>query len=139
MEQIQIAALILIVAGAAIPAMCIIKMHMIKNFKKNAVITKAIINNTEKRFGLKGSVYYLLFIQYKDNAGNIFYGQSIGTKKNIAGTTISIMYKTTNPANFKTDFGKYLPWLLGFSLAFFGLLVWFAYWLLHQHYIVRPQ
>jgi hypothetical protein len=139
MDRIQITALILILAGTAIPLMCIIKMYMINSFKKNAVITKAIINQTEKRRGMKGAVYYMLAIQYKDHAGNIFTGLAIGAKKHIPGSTIPIMYKTSNPAKYKTDFGKYLPWLLGFSLLFLGLLIWFAYWLLNIEYTVRPE
>jgi hypothetical protein len=134
MDKIQTAALILILVGALLPALCIIKMQMIKKFKKNATVTKAIINNTEKRIGYKGAVYYMLAIQYKDNAGNIFKSHAIGAKKNIPGSTITIMYKTNNPASFKTDFGKHLPWVLGFSLILFGFLLWLACTLLNYDY-----
>lgn len=134
MDSIQIAALILILAGAAVPAMCIVKMLMVKKFKKNAVITQAIINNAERRRGYKNAVYYMLYIQYKDYAGNIFKGHAIGAKKNIPGSTIPVMYSTTNPAKYKTDFGKYLPWLLGFSMIFLLLIICFCYWLLNSGY-----
>ncbi len=139
MDRIQIAALILILAGVLIPAMCIIKMYMINSFKKTAAITTALITHSEKRTGMKGSVYYMLAIQYKDHAGNVFTGSAIGAKKHIPGTTIPIMYKTSDPVKYKTDFGKYLPWLLGFSLLLLGLLIWFAYWLLNIEYTVRPD
>jgi hypothetical protein len=139
MNRIEIAALILIAAGALIPVLCIIKMLLIKRFKKNAVLTTAVITHSERRTGMKNSVYYMLAIQYKDAAGNIFTGSAVGAKKNVPGTTIPIMYASTDPANFKTDFGKYLPWLLGFSLIFLGLLIWFSYWLLHNTYMVKPQ
>lgn len=114
-------------------------MLLIKKFLKNAVLTTAFITHSERRTGLKNAVYYMLAIQYKDAAGNIFKGQAIGAKKNIPGCTVPIMYKTTDPANFKTDFGKYLPWLLGFSLILLGLIFWFSYWLLHNTYMVKPQ
>jgi hypothetical protein len=139
MNRMEIAALVLTITGALIPVMCVIKMLLIKNFRRNGVVTTAIVTHSERRTGLKNAVYYMLAIQYKDEAGNIFTGQAIGAKKNIAGTTVPIMYKITDPANFKTDFGKYLPWLLGFSLLFLGLLIWFSYWLLHNTYIVKPQ
>lgn len=134
MDSIQITVLILILAGTLLPVICIVKMLMIKKFKQNAVITKAIINNAERRRGYKNAVYYMLYIQYKDYAGNIFKGQAIGAKKNIPGSTITIMYQTTNPANYKTDFGKWLPWVLGFSIIFLGLIIWLCYWLLNSGY-----
>lgn len=81
----------------------------------------------------------MLAIQYKDYAGHIFTGSAVGAKKNIPGTTIPIMYNTADPVKYKTDFGKYLPWLLGFSLLFFALLIWLCYWLLTIKYIVRPE
>jgi hypothetical protein len=34
MDKMQIAVLILILLGALLPTMCVIKMQMIKNFKK---------------------------------------------------------------------------------------------------------
>lgn len=139
MDRMQIAVLILFVAGALIPALCIIKMWMIKTFKKNAAITTATITRSEKRTGMKGAVYYMLSVQYKDSAGRVFTGSAVGAKKNIPGTTIPIMYNTTDPTKYKTDFGKYLPWLLGFSLIFFGLIIWFCYWLLSLEYTVRPD
>lgn len=139
MNRIEIAALVLILAGLLMPVLCIVKMLMIKKFKKNAVITTAIITNSERRTGIKNAVYYLLAIQYKDASGNIFTGQAVGAKKNIPGTTVQIMYKINDPANFKTDFGKYLPWLLVFSLLFLGLLIWFSYWLLNTAYTVQPE
>lgn len=139
MNSIEIVVLILIAAGAVIPVMCVIKMLLIKNFKKNAVLTTAVITHSERRTGLKNAVYYMLAIKYKDAAGNIFAGQAIGAKKNIAGTSIPVMYKTTDPSKFKTDFGKYLPWLLGFSLILLGLLIWFSCWLLDNTYMVKPQ
>lgn len=139
MDRIQIAALIFVLAGALMPTLCIIKMQMIKRFKRDAVQTTALITHSERRTGLKGSVYYLLHIEYKDNAGNVFKGWAIGSKKNTPGGTVPVMYKAANPAKYKTDFGRYLPWVLGFSLIFLCLLVWFSYWLLHIEYTVRPE
>jgi len=49
MNSIQIAALILIVCGVALPVMCVIKMYLIEKFKKKAIFTEAVITNTEKR------------------------------------------------------------------------------------------
>ena len=114
-------------------------MLLIKRFKKNAVLTTAVITRSEKRTGLKNAVYYMLAIQYKDAAGNIFTGQAVGAKRNVPGTSIPIMYASADPAKFKSDFGKYLPWLLVFSLLFLGLLIWFSYWLLHTAYSMQPQ
>ena len=139
MDRMQIAVLILIIAGALMPAMCIIKMQMIKAFKKNAVITTATITRSEKRIGMKGAVYYMLSVQYKDYAGRVFTGSAVGSKKSIPGNTVPIMYKTADPTKYKTDFGKYLAGLLVFSLIFFGLIIWFCYWLLTTTYTVQPD
>ena len=139
MDRMQIAVLVLIIAGALTPAMCLIKMWMIKAFKKNAVITTATVTRSEKRSGMKGAVYYMLSIQYKDYAGRVFTASAIGAKKNIPGTTVPIMYKKDDSTKYKTDFGKYLPWWLGFSLIFFGVIIWFCYWLLTTTYTVRPD
>jgi hypothetical protein len=65
----------------------------------------------------------MLAIQYKDDAGRVFTGMAVGAKKNIPGTTVPIMYNTADPSKYKTDFRKYLPWLLGFSLIFLALLI----------------
>jgi len=138
MDRIQIVVLILVVSGSLIPAMCMIKMRMIRRFKQNAVITPAIITHSEKRIGMKGSVYYILFIKYNDESGRSFTGSALGSKKNIPGTTVPVMYNINDPTKYKTDFGKYLPWLLGFSIIFLVAIIWFCYWLLHSGYTVDP-
>ncbi|MBC7888200.1 MAG: hypothetical protein H7Z13_09930 [Ferruginibacter sp.] len=138
MDRLDIAVLILIVAGTLMPLFCIIKMQMIKKFLKNAAITPAVVTHAEKRTGLKGAVYYLLAIEYKDNSGRLFNGSAIGAKKNAPGTTVPVMYNVDDPTKYKTDFGKYLPWLLGFSLIFLAGILWFSYWLLNLNYTVRP-
>jgi len=130
MDGIQILALILVLAGAAIPGMFVVKLRRIKKFQSKAMNTTAIVTHSEKRMGLKGSVYYLIFIDYKDITGKVFSGHLIKTKNRAPGTAIPVMYIPADPAKYNTDFGKLLPWLIGISVMFFFLLLWCSYRLL---------
>lgn len=114
--------------------MCVVKMYRLKRFMKNAITTSALIRSVEKRSGYR-SYYYLLTIQYGDLTGKIFTGVAIvASKKHKVGDFIPLMYSADNPAKYKTDFGKWVPWFLAFSLIFLGLIIWFCYWLLHLEY-----
>lgn len=141
MDPIQIAALIFLLCGLALPATCIIKMHLIKKFKQKAIVTEAVIINTEKRRGYKSGVYYILSLQYKVlDTGTVFNNASaICGKNHKPGDTIPLMYLTNNPAKYRTDFGKRLSWILGFSIIFLGPMIWLSYWLLNSgYYEVKP-
>ena len=139
MNGIEIAALVLISISLVLPVLCVIKIYRLRKFKKNAVVTNAMIRTIEKRTGIRGSVYYILAVQYGDIMGKIFTGSAVTTKKYKIGDFIPLMYLTDNPAKFKTDFGKWLPWMLAFSVVFLGLIIWFCYWLLHIEYTVSPR
>lgn len=134
----QLIALILIVCSLAVPVICLIKMYMIKKFKQNAIVTEAVITNTEKRWGYKGgAAYYIFSLQYKVlQTGALFTeARAISRKYLKPGDRIPLMYLADNPAQYKTDFSKKIYWVFGFSLIFLGLIIWFCYWLLNiKHY-----
>jgi hypothetical protein len=138
MDRIEIVVLILISISLVLPVLCIVKMRRLKEFKKTAIVTSALIRSVERRSGYK-SVYYLLTVQYGDLTGKIFMGSAVvASKKHKPGDFVPLMYLPDNPAKYKTDFGKWLPWVLAFSLVFLGLIIWFCYWLLHIEYTIRP-
>ena len=140
MNRIQIAALILIVCGLALPVMCVIKMYLIEKFKKKAIFTKAVITNTEKRRANKGGVYYVFSLQYKvHETGTSLPGTLISGKNLKPGETIPLMYLAANPIKYKTDFGERFSWIFGFSIIFLVLIIWFSNWLLHTgYYEIKP-
>ena len=130
MNEIQIVALVLVMAGLAIPVMCVVKYLAIKRFRQGAVVTEAEVMESERKTGYR-SVYYILRIKYKTiDGGQLYNGQFISGKKRKIGDTIPLMYANRDPAVFKTDFGKRLPWLFGFGIIFLALICWFCYWLL---------
>jgi Protein of unknown function (DUF3592) len=141
MDPIQIAALIFLLCGLALPVTCIIKMYMIKKFKQKAITTEAVITNIEKRRAYKGGVYYIFNLRYRVPETNTTYtnATALSGKNCKPGDTIPLMYLANNPAKYKTDFGKRLSWLLGFSIIFLGLMIWLSYWLLNSgYYEVKP-
>lgn len=113
---------------------------MIQRFKEKAVITTATITHTEKRTGYK-STYYLLHLQYKTiDTGIVYTGDSVSaSKKHRSGDTVPLMYLAGKPAIFRTDFGKWIPWVLAFGIVFFTLIAWLCYWLLHLKHTYQPD
>jgi hypothetical protein len=139
MDAIQGTALFIFVISLVPLAMCLIKIHLLKKYKTKATITMALVTSSEKRGGVRGSVYYLLGIQYKTiDAGKQYDGQTITRKKNTAGDEIPLMYLTNDPADFKTDFGQSLKVLLPICLVFSILIGYFCYWLLNLEYTYKP-
>ena len=113
-------------------------MHLIKKFKQKAIVTEAVITNTEKRWGYKGGAeYYIFSLQYKvlETGALISDAKAISRKYRKPSDTIPLMYLADNPAHYKTDFSKNIYWVFGFSLIFLALIIWFCYWLLNmRHY-----
>ena len=110
-------------------------MYIIKKFKKKAVVTEAVIINKEKRQAYRSGVYYVFGLQYKiPETGDVFNARAVSAKNLNPGDTMPLMYSADDPAKYKTDFGKRLPLILGFSIIFLGLLIWFCYWLLNSNY-----
>jgi hypothetical protein len=139
MDTIQIASLILIVISFIPLGLCFIKIYLLKKYKAKATITTALVTSSEKRRGYKNSVYYLLGIQYKTiDTGIQYTGQATSLKKYAVGDEIPLMYATNDPANFKTDFGQSLKWLLPISIALIILTGYACYWLLSQEYYYSP-
>ncbi len=140
MDRIQIAALIFILCGLIIPILCIIKMYIIQKFKKEAIVTDAVIINSERRHIYRGGFYYIFSLQYNvPGTAALFDAHAISPKNLQPGDKIPLMYLADNPSKYKTDFGKRLPWIFGFSIIFLGLLTWLCYWLLNSgYYEVKP-
>lgn len=135
MNIIQGTALFLMIISLLPLVMCLIKMHLLKKYKAKATITTALVTASEKRRGVKGSVYYLLGIQYKVTGTGIQYtAQTFSVKKYKAGDEIPLMYITNDPSNFKTDFGGSLKWLLPVSIILIVVVAWLCYWLLRLDY-----
>lgn len=135
MDVIQGAAVFFIIISLLPLAMCLIKIHLLKKYKSKATITTALVTSSEKRRGFKNSTYYLLGIQYKTiDTGKQYNGQTITRKKHTAGDEMPLMYITNDPADFKTDFGRSLKWLLPVSIILIVMAAWFCYWLLHLDY-----
>jgi hypothetical protein len=129
MNELSIILIILLVLGIIPFVIIMIKRQLINTFKKNSVLTKALVTNCEKRFGIKGNVYYILSLQYKTIESNqILYG-TVGSKKQEIGDEIPLMYLPGNPSKFSIDFGQRIPVAIVLTLAFFGLIVWLCVWL----------
>lgn len=123
MDSIQIATLIIFVCGAAVPVLCIIKMHLLNKYKRIAIVTTAIVTYAERRSAYRSGYYYVLSVQYTDQSGILYTAKAVTAKKTAPGDKIPLMYQSSDPANYRTDFGKGLPWLLGLSLIIFGLII----------------
>lgn len=96
---------------------------------KKAIITTATVTNCEKRHGLKGSVYYILSLQYETIDGKEIINGTMGFTKQEKGDRIPLMYLPDKPTQFSIDFGKKIPLAIALTLVFFGLIVWFCIWL----------
>lgn len=131
----QTAALILGITSTLPLVICLIKMRQLKKYKAKATIITALVTAAEKRKGQKNATYYLLDIQYKAlTTGELYIGKAISWKRYATGDSMPLMYVTDDPANFKTDFGRSLQWLLPISIIIIALVAWLCYWLLTQQY-----
>lgn len=130
MHIITIVTIFLLALSFAPIVMVLVKMKRVKNFKQNSITVNATITHVETRRGFKGSVHYLLNIEYKPVAGSQLYKAScIEFKKHLPGAPLPLMYMPDNPALFSTDFGKRLPYMLGICIVFFLLIAGFCIWL----------
>ena len=131
MDKLEVICFVLVVLSAIPFVMLLIKRSMQKKFMDKAVTTTALITHCEKRFGLKGAVYYVLSLQYLTKDGQQIQTNSIVSKKRAAGDILPLMYLPGEPAKFSLDFGTKLPLAMAASIVFFGLMLWFCIWLLH--------
>ncbi len=134
MDPIETAAWVLMLLSFLPLVICVIKMHGLKKYKAKATTTTAVVTASPKKRGFKNSTYYLLDISYITHTGIQYSGQTISWKKCIPGVNIPIMYVTEDPGNFKTDFGRYLKWMLPMSIVWIFLIACFCYWLLDLDY-----
>jgi len=127
----HIAAILLIIISASIPVKYFVKIHFLMQFRKKAVCTNAEIMYADKHITYREPDCYRLQIQYKMVDKEIFYmAQTMSAKKYKAGDILPLMYLSDRPEQFKTDFGKRLPWILAFSFLFFSIILWFCFLLL---------
>lgn len=135
MEKLTFVYVILLVAGAVPIFMCIIKMNMLKNFKKKAVEVQATITNIEKRIGFRGSRYYLLTLEYMlAGTDQLWNAKSVLFKKHQQGDKIPLWYLADKPAKYSIDNGKRYPVGIILSILFFLLIVCLCYWLSNLNY-----
>lgn len=132
MTDIQAVALVIACLAASFPALVLLKMYLVKQFKKKGIVTVANVINEERRTGSKGAVYYIWTVQYRDENARLYRGSMIGYRANAIGATVPIIYKASDPKIFRTEFGKNLPKVLTVSIVFFVVVVVFCLWLLQQ-------
>ncbi len=134
MDKIIIVCIILLVLGILPLVIVLIKRKMLKAFMQKAVTTTAIVINCEKRYGLKGGVYYILSLEYKTIDGRQVLNVSVGSRKQKPGDIIPLMYLSDKPTKFSIDFGKRIPFAIAITSVFFLGIVWFCVWLSNLKY-----
>ncbi|MFT3681643.1 MAG: hypothetical protein QM791_15335 [Ferruginibacter sp.] len=140
MNAIYATALFIFVTATLPLIICLIKIYRLKKYKANAIITTALVKAAEARRGFKNSTYWLLSIEYITiDTAIVYTAKTVSWRKRTAGDTIPLMYLSADPANFKTDFGQSLKWLLPISIILIGAVSWLCYWLLTQEYTYRPE
>lgn len=138
MEKLTIVYIILLGAGALPLLICIIKMNMLKKFKKKAEKIMATITHVEKHIGFKGSRYYLVSLEYKMAGTNQLWNAYAKLfKKHQQGDEISLWYLPGNPTKFTIESRKSYLVAIAVTGVFFLLIVWFCYWLSNLEYTVQ--
>jgi hypothetical protein len=133
MNLIQIAAVFLIAISVSLPAIYVVKFYVLKQFKKKAVLTKALITHSEKRISYNGRHCYQLWIQYKLAGKEIFYmAQTHTEKKYNKGEYLPLMYLENKPQEFETNFNKNLGWMMVFSFFLLSAIAIPCYLLLNN-------
>jgi hypothetical protein len=130
MNTINIACIILISLATMPLLMVLIKMSMLKAFKRKAISTTANITHIEKKRASKGNIYYIITLQYRTiDTARWFIKNSITTKKFETGQTIPLMYLPDKPEKFSIDTGKNYPYMVAFTITLLALILWFCTWL----------
>ncbi|MES2645777.1 MAG: DUF3592 domain-containing protein [Bacteroidota bacterium] len=124
MDPIKIISLVLAIFGLLPLVIAVIKSRSQKAFMKKAITTTAEVTNCEMRHGIKGSVYYILSLQYITTGNNkMFYG-TVGSKKQEKGDQIVLMYLPDQPTKFSIDFGRKTPLAIILTFLFFLTILW---------------
>lgn len=129
MDRITIISVILIILGSMPLILVLIKRRMQKVFMQKAVTTTAVVTNCEKRIGLKGSVYYILSLQYTTIDGRQILNGTVGSGKKERGDRIPLMYLPDKPTRFSIDFGKRTPYAIAITILYLILVICFCVWL----------
>jgi hypothetical protein len=130
MNTINIACFILIGLATMPLLMVLIKMSMLKAFKRKAISTTANITHIEKKRASKGNIYYIITLQYRTiDTARWFIKNSITTKKFETGQTIPLMYLPDKPEKFSIDTGKNYPYMVAITITLLLLILWFCTWL----------